>query len=514
VDSGCTVSYSYDYLARLLSAVTNGDTAYPRWGLSFSYDRYGNRTQQTVTAGSAPSNSVTIDSMTNRISGSPYAYDADGNMTNDGLNSSMVYDAENRLVTINSGSATYSYDGRSLRVKKVAGGTTTAYIFSGTRAIAEYQNGAAPSSPTREYIYSGASLLAKIESGAVEYYHPDQLSVRLMTDSSGNVIGQQAHYPFGEQWYAQDTTTKWFFTSYERDSESGNDYSTFRYNTNRFGRFGSPDLLAGSVGDPQSLNRYAYVRGDPVNLVDPLGLDCNWWENGDTPWCNGGEVVDTPAYPSNPGFCNLDGECGDGGGYPGASGSYSVSCVVETVAGVEGNPTQQVVCAETIPVGSPSGPTDPAPPDPIKKALQKLKDLLKLDKKCADFLSAGKYDPVNLVQQLLASNQVGQALIAPTQNANGSTTVINAATGYTPGEAITVNTVGAFFNSSYQGMSLTTDRGRLRGGTDPAQGFILLHELGHVTGTLVPDASSQKLVDQNDKALEKNCAQTIKALGK
>jgi YD repeat-containing protein len=129
VDSGRTITYAYDNLARLGSAVTNGDAAYPKWGLSFSYDRYGNRTAQTVTAGSAPSSSVTIDQTTNRISGSPYAYDADGNMTNDGLNSSMVYDAENRLVSINSGSATYSYDGKSLRVKKVSGGTATVCIY-------------------------------------------------------------------------------------------------------------------------------------------------------------------------------------------------------------------------------------------------------------------------------------------------------------------------------------------------------------------------------------------------
>jgi YD repeat-containing protein len=49
----------------------------------------------------------------------------------------MVYDAENRLVSINSGSATYSYDGKSLRVQKAYGGTTTVYIFSGTRVLAE-----------------------------------------------------------------------------------------------------------------------------------------------------------------------------------------------------------------------------------------------------------------------------------------------------------------------------------------------------------------------------------------
>jgi RHS repeat-associated protein len=144
---------------------------------------------------------------------------------------------------------------------------------------------AAPSAPTREYIYSGGGLLAKVESGAVQYYHPDQLSVRVMTDSSGNVIGQQAHYPFGEQWYAQSTTTKWFFTDYERDSESGDDYASFRYNVNRLGRFASPDLVAAPATDPQSLDRYLYARNDPVSGTDPLGLhDCltctdggSWW---------------------------------------------------------------------------------------------------------------------------------------------------------------------------------------------------------------------------------------------
>jgi RHS repeat-associated protein len=202
-------------------------------------------------------------------------------MTNDGQNNSMVYDAENRLVRINSGSATYSYDGNSLRAEKVSGGATTVYIYSGTKVIGEYENGGAPSAPTQEYIYSGlpavagGALLAKIEGGTTTYYHADQLSVRLMTDTSGNVIGQQGHYPFGESWYQNNTTTKWMFTSYERDAESGNDYAMARYDVNRLGRFASPDLLAGSASDPQSLDRYLYVRDDPVNLVDPLGLRDN-----------------------------------------------------------------------------------------------------------------------------------------------------------------------------------------------------------------------------------------------
>ena len=53
--SGETINYTYDSLNRLITAATQG----PQWGLSFSYDGFGNRLSQTVTKGSAPSNSLT-----------------------------------------------------------------------------------------------------------------------------------------------------------------------------------------------------------------------------------------------------------------------------------------------------------------------------------------------------------------------------------------------------------------------------------------------------------------------
>jgi RHS repeat-associated protein len=267
VDTTKTTTYTYDAWVRLKTA-QNG-----QWGLSWTYDRYGNRKAQTVTAGTGPSNAVTPSPSTNRLTDPGYTYDAAGNMTSDGLNT-LAYDAENRVVSSATGgvTSTYSYDGNGLRVQKVSGSTTTVYIFSGTKVVAEYVNGAAPALPAREYIYAGSQLLAKLEGGASQYYHADHLSVRLMTDVNGNVVGQQGHYPFGESWYQTSTTTKWFFTGYERDTESGNDYAMFRYDANRLGRFASPDPLAGSLANPQSLNRYAYVLNDPVNWDDPLGL--------------------------------------------------------------------------------------------------------------------------------------------------------------------------------------------------------------------------------------------------
>ncbi len=176
-------------------------------------------------------------------------------------------------------SAAYTYDANGLRVQKaVTSGTTTVYIFSGSKVIAEYDNGAAVGSPSREYIYSGGTLLAKIENSATVYYHQDGLSARVMTDSSGNKLtsqGDQGHYPFGELWYPASALTKWLFTTYERDAESGgsdgNDYAMARFYRDALGRFNSPDPLSGSTADPQSLDRYSYAENDPTDLADPSG---------------------------------------------------------------------------------------------------------------------------------------------------------------------------------------------------------------------------------------------------
>ncbi|HWG20542.1 MAG TPA: hypothetical protein VG225_08415, partial [Terracidiphilus sp.] len=60
VNGGRTASYSYDPIGRLSTAKTNGSTGYPQWGVAESYDRYGNRLSQTVTAGSGPSSNLSF----------------------------------------------------------------------------------------------------------------------------------------------------------------------------------------------------------------------------------------------------------------------------------------------------------------------------------------------------------------------------------------------------------------------------------------------------------------------
>ncbi len=248
-------------------------------GLPASYDRYGNRLTQTVTAGSGPSANLSFGAK-NQPAG--YTFDSSGNMVVEPLSppNNMTYDGENRMTAFSGsgGAASYTYDGNGLRVvKSLQGGTTTVSVFAGSSVLAEYDNGAAPGSPSREYIHGASGLLAMISGGATTYYHQDHLSVRLTTDANGNILTQQGHFPFGEPWYQSGANNEFVFTSYQRDSESGLDYALARYYDSRTGTFCSADPLAGSPGDPQSWNRYPYGRNDPIDNTDPSGK--SWWSS-------------------------------------------------------------------------------------------------------------------------------------------------------------------------------------------------------------------------------------------
>lgn len=78
--------------------------------------------------------------------------------------------------------------------------------------------------------------------------------------------------PFGQEFYPQYTPNHYKFTGKERDAESGLDNFEARYYGSTMGRFMSPDPLGGSLLNPQSLNKYAYVLNNPLVNTDPTGL--------------------------------------------------------------------------------------------------------------------------------------------------------------------------------------------------------------------------------------------------
>ena len=55
------------------------------------------------------------------------------------------------------------------------------------------------------------------------------------------------------------------------DAAAQQQYLRARFYNPANGRFNRLDPFAGNMQDPQSLHKYAYVHGDPINGVDPTG---------------------------------------------------------------------------------------------------------------------------------------------------------------------------------------------------------------------------------------------------
>ena len=97
----------------------------------------------------------------------------------------------------------------------------------------------------------------------------------VITDSAGNIKSDSDYYPWGgELQFTNNDSNHYKFTGKERDSETGLDYFGARYYGNTMGRFMQPDPVffqTSMLSDPQRFNLYAYVRNNPLALVDPTG---------------------------------------------------------------------------------------------------------------------------------------------------------------------------------------------------------------------------------------------------
>jgi len=100
-----------------------------------------------------------------------YSYDANGNLTNDGVHS-YTYDSENRLVNVDPGGvASYAYDHKNRRYKTTVGSIVTHYVWQGQNVLAEHNGGTG--AVIVNYIYAGTRMIL---SGPY-YLLSDQLSV-------------------------------------------------------------------------------------------------------------------------------------------------------------------------------------------------------------------------------------------------------------------------------------------------------------------------------------------------
>jgi RHS repeat-associated protein len=127
-----TWNYTFDDFNRLLTAQQVNSSNAVINGLSWSYDRYGNRWSQNNTAGSVLSDTISYNTATNQATVN-LTYDDAGNVLNDSSHT-YTYDAENRIATVN-GAISYIYDAEGRRVGKSTGSSPVTSSSTGSSGI-------------------------------------------------------------------------------------------------------------------------------------------------------------------------------------------------------------------------------------------------------------------------------------------------------------------------------------------------------------------------------------------
>jgi len=285
--TGRTQLYTYDTLNRLATAKSNATSGTDCWGQDYTYDRYANLTGISVNQCSAPALGLSVNTSTNQITNPGYRYDAVGNVLSDGSDT-YIWNATGLMSS--AAGYSYAYDGDNRRVEKSIGGHGRGdedrnpdptvhnangklywYGLSGEVLAESDLSG----NITSEYIYFGGKRIARRDPGTgnVYYYLADRLgSARIMTDASGNIVHESDFYPYGGERVITNTVDDSHkFTGHERDSETGLDHTLNRQYSSNTGHWLSPDSVKGKAGSPQSWNRYAYTKGNPVSRTDPNG---------------------------------------------------------------------------------------------------------------------------------------------------------------------------------------------------------------------------------------------------
>jgi RHS repeat-associated protein len=292
-----TCNYAHDDVSRIASANCGSP-----WAQTFSYDAFGN-VSKSGTISFQPTYSYLTNRMT-QIGSSTPTYDADGNVLTDTAHT-YVWDANGRPVTIDSVTLTYDALGRMVEQDKSGVYSEIAYAPTGGKlALMSGQ------SLTKAFVpLSGGAVAVYNSSGLAYYRHSDWLgSSRFASTPARALYFDGAYAPFGEN-YAQTGTTDLSFTGMNQDTVSNLfDFPAREYN-GIHGRWPSPDPAGISSlhpKDPQSLNRYAYVRNNPLRLTDPSGLD---------------SIDDDPGFYGDIFFDDGGGGGGGGGGDTGGDGS-------------------------------------------------------------------------------------------------------------------------------------------------------------------------------------------------
>lgn len=241
---GTTLAYNSSQELASITPATGAATNY-------SYDDNGSRISSTVTG-----TDTTPAAITN------YVYDPEDNLT-----SVTLPDATPATVS-------YTSDGDGLRQTRTDGGTTSDFLWDLSNSLPLLLSDGAHS-----YLYGPSSApLAQVDNSTstVQYLHADIVgSTRLITDSTGAVVGTTEYDPYGKRTNHTGTADSAIgYSGNWTDSHTGLVYLRARdYD---------PSTLQFLVVDPavgMTREAYEYASNNPLLDNDLTGL-ADWWNPG------------------------------------------------------------------------------------------------------------------------------------------------------------------------------------------------------------------------------------------
>ena len=244
----------------------------------------GNTTPLTVTE-------VGLDGTVNNVKNhvlntQPFQYDANGNLVNDG-DKTYQWDVENRLVGVvylnpqptsvaDTIRMTYDGIGRRVSINELHGSTvltTNTFIWCDSKLCQDRDS--TGHTVVKQFFNQGEQI------NSVNYFYTkDKLgSVREMTDSNGTLQASYDYDSYGRQFKVMVNLDSDFgYTGFYINKTTHLNLTWYRAYDAEKGRWLNRDPLGEFVNfnldKPTGPDLYAYSKNNPINLIDPLGLDC------------------------------------------------------------------------------------------------------------------------------------------------------------------------------------------------------------------------------------------------